>query len=229
MSPQRCAVCRAVAWRSDPQKRVHDIGDVWLLLDEAPAASPRSTPWLGIAGWAVAAAALAGLGFMLHFREQPPAAPTVRFEVRMPEKSGAAFFKLSPNGQLLAVVDTATRRLEVRPLDSPDFRELPGTDNARHPFGPRINSSIGFFADGRLKKVAANGGPVQTLCEAANGRGTWNSDGVIVFFAGPKSSPATGWHVGCGPPRRSPNLGQDSDATTAFRIPPRSAPFSLYG
>src|SRR5437870_9702561 len=41
---------------------------------------------------------------------------------------------------------------------------------------------IGFFADGKLKKVDLSAGRVQVLCDAPNGRGgTWNRDGVIVF------------------------------------------------
>src|SRR5262249_8815213 len=35
---------------------------------------------------------------------------------------------------------------------------------------------------GKLKKIAASGGPAQTLCNAPSGfGGTWNRDGVIVF------------------------------------------------
>ena len=45
---------------------------------------------------------------------------------------------------------------------------------------------MGFFADGKLKKIAIAGGPPQTLCDAASGRGgTWNGDGVILFSPGP--------------------------------------------
>ena len=41
---------------------------------------------------------------------------------------------------------------------------------------------IAFFAQGKLKKIAASGGPAQTLCNAPEAYGgTWNRDGVIVF------------------------------------------------
>src|SRR5262249_41297481 len=41
---------------------------------------------------------------------------------------------------------------------------------------------IGFFADGKLKKISVTGGPAQTLCDVLNGRGgTWNQDGAILF------------------------------------------------
>ena len=45
-----------------------------------------------------------------------------------------------------------------------------------------FRSFIGFFAQGKLKRVSASGGPAQTLCDAANGRGgDWNRDDVILF------------------------------------------------
>jgi eukaryotic-like serine/threonine-protein kinase len=59
---------------------------------------------------------------------------------------------------------------------------LDGTQGASYPFWSPDNKSIGFFADGKLKKVGVSGGQPQVLCDAPNGRGgTWNRDGVIVF------------------------------------------------
>src|SRR5262249_55098463 len=46
----------------------------------------------------------------------------------------------------------------------------------------------GFFAEEKLKRVPASGGPVQVICEAQNGRGgTWARDGTILFAPGPFS------------------------------------------
>ncbi len=125
--------------------------------------------WSGFAGWAIAAAALAalaGLAF-IHLREKPLAVRAVRFEVRLPEKSGAEFFKLSPNGEFLVVADTTSHKLEVRSLNSLEFRTLAGTDNATYPFWSPDSASIGFFAGGKLKKISVNGGPVQTSVRCA--------------------------------------------------------------
>src|SRR5262249_5735378 len=58
-----------------------------------------------------------------------------------------------------------------------------------YPFWSPDSRWIGFFADGKLKKIEAAGGPIGTLCNAVQGRGgTWNKDDVILFGA----SQATG-------------------------------------
>jgi hypothetical protein len=79
--------------------------------------------------------------------------------------------------------------LWVRPLDSAVAQALPGTEGAiSSPFWSPDSRSIGFFAGGKLKRIAVDGGPAQTLCDAPDGRGgTWNRDGIIVFA--PSGSP----------------------------------------
>ena len=72
--------------------------------------------------------------------------------------------------------------LWVRPLDSPAPLLLSGTENAYYPFWSYDSRMIAYFADGKLKKIDAKGGPTFTICDATSGRGgTWNKDGVIVF------------------------------------------------
>jgi len=57
-----------------------------------------------------------------------------------------------------------------------------GTDDAAFPFWSPDNRHIGFFAQGKLKKIASNGDPAQSLCDAPDGRGaSWGRDNVIVF------------------------------------------------
>jgi Tol biopolymer transport system component len=79
--------------------------------------------------------------------------------------------------------------LWVRSLDSLEAQALPGTDGGDFPFWSPDSRFIGFFAQGKLKKIDVAGGPAQTLCDAPAGEGgTWNRDGIIVFapttFAG---------------------------------------------
>src|SRR4029077_6511583 len=47
---------------------------------------------------------------------------------------------------------------------------------------------VGFFADGKLKRMDPAGGAVLTICDAERGvGGTWNKDGTIVFAPTPTS------------------------------------------
>jgi len=59
---------------------------------------------------------------------------------------------------------------------------LAGTDGGIHPFWSPDSRSIGFFADGKLKRIDIDGGTVHRLASAINGRsGAWNRDGTILF------------------------------------------------
>lgn len=96
---------------------------------------------------------------------------------------------ISPDGRLLAFVargpDLRTQ-LWVRRIDSPTAQTLGGTEGAFAPFWSVDSRSVGFFADGKLKKIAAAGGPAITLCELPGSLGTvtggtWNQDDVILF------------------------------------------------
>ncbi len=87
----------------------------------------------------------------------------------------------------MALVDQNNHsQLWVRPLDSLTAQPLAGTEGATYPFWSPDGRAIGFFAEGKLKRIESSGGAVQTICSAADGRGaSWNRDGVIVFAGGP--------------------------------------------
>jgi hypothetical protein len=77
--------------------------------------------------------------------------------------------------------------LWVRALNSLTAQPLTGTEGANFPFWSADNQSIGFFAEGKLKKIEASGGPPVTICVTAAGAGrggTWNQNGVILFAPG---------------------------------------------
>ncbi len=94
---------------------------------------------------------------------------------------------LSPDGARLAFVAAGSeqkRRIYVRSLDQLQATALSGTENARDPFFSPDGQWIGFFADGKLKKISAQGGAAVTLCDAGNDRGgSWGEDATIVFAA----------------------------------------------
>ena len=72
--------------------------------------------------------------------------------------------------------------LYVRRLNQLRATQLAGTEGALNPFFSPDGKSIGFFAGGKLKKIAVAGGPAITLCDAPIGRGgSWGDAGRIVF------------------------------------------------
>lgn len=99
--------------------------------------------------------------------------------------SNGGHIEISPDGKMVAfvAVDSMGKdQLWVRPLDLPAPLLLPGTENANYPFWSYDSKMIAYFADGKLKKIDAKGGPSFTICEAGSGRGgAWNKDGIIVF------------------------------------------------
>jgi hypothetical protein len=72
--------------------------------------------------------------------------------------------------------------LYVRDLSSIESHALSGTTDARQPFWSPDGRWIGFFARGKLQKIATIGGPVTSIADAPDPRGgTWSPAGVIVF------------------------------------------------
>jgi eukaryotic-like serine/threonine-protein kinase len=70
----------------------------------------------------------------------------------------------------------------LRPLNSTAAQEVAGTEYGSFPFWSPDGRWIGFFADGKLKKVPVSGGTAQVICDAPVGRGgAWSSKGVVVF------------------------------------------------
>lgn len=131
--------------------------------------------------------ALALLYFKRPAAEQEAPVAT-RFYITLPEKTDMrGTFAVSPDGRRVALrgISGGKVTLWVRPLDSLEAQPLAGTDEATYPFWSPDSRFIGFFANGKLKKVEATGGPVQTLCDAPAGRGgSWNADGLIIFSPG---------------------------------------------
>jgi Tol biopolymer transport system component len=141
-----------------------------------------------VGGW-VAAAGLLAWSWMSR-RTEPDTGRPLRAELLLPGgvelgiiSNGAV--ALSPDGKNLVLVgrrDSSPIHLIVRNLITGEYRSLDGTDGATFPFWSPDSRWIGFFADGKLRKVLGAGGPVQILCEAHDGRGgSWSSSGAIVF------------------------------------------------
>jgi Tol biopolymer transport system component len=72
--------------------------------------------------------------------------------------------------------------LFVQKVGSPNVTPLPGTQGASYPFWSPDGAYVGFFANGKLQKMAISGGTPQILASALAARGgSWGSKGVILY------------------------------------------------
>jgi serine/threonine-protein kinase len=91
---------------------------------------------------------------------------------------------LSPDGKTLvfSAIWGGTEQLYARRMDQLRATPIPGTSGGYGPFFSPDGQSVGFAADGELRKVPLSGGPPVALCKAAALFGaSWGDDGTIVF------------------------------------------------
>ena len=137
-------------------------------------------------GWMVAVASLLLLltGGLLWWNSTHRVQPPMYFHAAVPfAASGVA---LSPDGKIVALTAYSSQlndyALWTYEIGGQRTNLLDGTQGAAHPFWSPDGKYIGFFSDGKLKKIEPTGGKAQVICAAPNGRGgTWNRDGVILF------------------------------------------------
>ncbi|MGA2263257.1 MAG: protein kinase, partial [Acidobacteriota bacterium] len=79
----------------------------------------------------------------------------------------------------------AKPQLYLRRMDQAEAKPITGTEGGINPFLSPDNHWVGFWADGKLKKVPVDGGVPATLCDAAFIFGaSWGPDNSIVFARG---------------------------------------------
>ena len=186
----------------NPLERLRDIGDYRFLLTP-PAESParrgpaRTVALLASALGIALLAFVAGSG--LASNEEPPEPPpSVRFSTMLP--SGVSVTRgpahtssvaVSPDGELIVIAasDKDGSRLYSRSLDQLDPAPIPGTERGLSPFFSWDGKWIGFYADGRLKRIPVSGGASVDIAAAPgfSAGASWGPDDRIVFSYGADS------------------------------------------
>jgi Tol biopolymer transport system component len=193
--PPRVRELLRLCLQKDVRKRRSDAADVRIDIEQAltepVAAMPATPPAPGarlawIASLAVAVVLIVGLAIpaLRHLRETPLLSlPEMRVEINTPATADPISFALSPDGRQIVFVASGAgaSRLWLRSLASTTLQPLTGTEGAASPFWSPDSQSVGFFADGKLKRLDIGGGAPQTLVTAYPRGGTWNADGVILF------------------------------------------------
>ncbi|MGH9861789.1 MAG: protein kinase domain-containing protein [Candidatus Acidiferrales bacterium] len=188
----------------DPKRRLRDIADAWLQMEEAlrepvatvtatPVALPAGPRWQQLLPWALAGVLLVVSLFASWqwWERGNPSRGVTRFAVTPPSEhlviAARPAVALSPDGRRFVYVadHEGVTRLYLRNLDQLEATPMPGTENASGPFFSPDGQWIGFFAAAKLKKVAVQGGGSVALCEAPDPRGaTWMPDDTIIFSPG---------------------------------------------
>jgi serine/threonine-protein kinase len=91
---------------------------------------------------------------------------------------------LSPDGARLAYVAQVGDKTQIymREMTTGKVTPVPGTEGGHTPFFSPDGGSIGFFADGKLKKTSSVGGAAVSLTDAPQPFGAaWGTDGAIYF------------------------------------------------
>ena len=181
----------------DPEDRWQNAGDVakelkWTAEGSqagvaAPTAVAGRQKWRERLAWTVAALALIfGIVAALRPRHSKSPDELVRFTITAPPGQGFVdTVGLAPDGKrvvLLLQDERGRTSIWVRSLDSLEARRLPGTEVARSPFWSPDGREVAFFVEGKLKRIGADGGPPQTICDSGSGfGGSWSPNGTIVF------------------------------------------------
>ena len=178
----------------DPKRRLHDISDARLLLDDAPLpAAPSARPQRAWLPWVIAALASIALAVtsVVWMTRPAPASRVIRFTLPLPPgtlfntDSAAA---VSPDGRyvVFSAAGPTVTSLWLQSLDSTTARPLAGTDDANRPFWSPDSRSIVFnVRGGPMKRLDIVGGAAQVLGDipgtSPTGGGAWGRDGSILF------------------------------------------------
>jgi serine/threonine-protein kinase len=195
--------------QKDHRRRLRDIGDARIEIDESGPPSfeegvaIKKSPW----GWIFAAGAILFIvGFLIRpliwdtseaIPSNKPVASIIKLqpgygldgdrsplEYDWPTLTAVA---ISRDGGFVVYCavddDTADAKpcLFMRRIDELEASLIPGTEGGIAPFLSADDRWVGFWADGKLKKVPVEGGIAQDLCEASMKGACWGVNGRVVF------------------------------------------------
>jgi Tol biopolymer transport system component len=193
----------------DPDDRWQSVHDIGLQLESirADGGEPGARGERGrgrLPRWLLSAAVLALAGvpaaILVGRRPEPRPAP-IRFQVTPPE--GQAFkplfetlaFALSPDGTSLAFIAEAAQatrepsrsahlslRIWLRRLSDLKAQALPGSEGANSIFWSPDGRSIGFVAEGHLRRIEIAAGSSEPICDLPTGTvaaASWGADAIL--------------------------------------------------
>lgn len=175
----------------DPKRRFHSIADVRIDLDDETIAlppgvvgAPSTTRYVLIAAAIAAVAAVTGVSAALMMRRDPEPPRLMRFVIDEPAVANGAGVAISNDGQQVVypAAPDGVARLYLRQIDQLETRSLPGTEGAAQPFFSPDGQWVGFFSNGKLRKVPVAGGASEIVTDAVSARGgAWGPDNTILF------------------------------------------------
>jgi serine/threonine protein kinase len=190
----------------DAKQRLQAIGEARIAIETAIGGAPEEAPalvgatqtkplWDRTLPWAAAAIAAAlaiGLSVLYWRASQPEPHQVMQASLLLSEPLAGVFspnpgspIALSPDGSRLVFVGSPagkSSQLYLRELDQQTATPIPGTEHAAQPFFSPDGQWLGFFADGKMRKVSLRGGPATALCDAPIPHGgSWASDDTIIY------------------------------------------------
>ena len=147
----------------DRKQRLQAIGEARIALENPergePATAPATAPSASRPSWLWPSASavffvVAAVLAVVHFRETPLPAQTVRASITLPESSTVHSFAVSSDGRSLVIAATVNgkRQLWLRAMDALQAQAMPFTEDASYPFWSPDSRSIGFFATGQAQE-----------------------------------------------------------------------------